>query len=106
MHRLGMQGRKWEIFLSAVNLFSEYGYNSISMRDVAAANGLRVSSLYNHFPSKEAILDQIYQFYYENIKDVAPDLASILSVIPEKKTRRSVAYGHGLLQRRSSNDNG
>lgn len=47
---------------TAERLFAEKGFNGTTLRDVAGAAGLRIPSLYNHFPSKEslyaAVLDQ------------------------------------------------
>ena len=43
----------------AARLFFERGYNATSLRDVAAAVGLKVGSLYNHIESKEDLLLQI-----------------------------------------------
>lgn len=90
MLTLEMQGRKWDIFVSSVGLFSEYGYENVTVREIAAANGMRAASLYNHFPSKESILDQIYQFYRVNIMNVAPDLDEILALVPERSPRETL----------------
>ena len=40
----------------ALRLFSERGYAAVSMRELAAAVGVRQGGLYNHFPSKQALL--------------------------------------------------
>lgn len=40
----------------SLDLFSKYGYAATSMRQIAAAVGMRAPSLYNHFAGKEAIL--------------------------------------------------
>ena len=40
---------------AALDLFSRHGYAGASMRQIAAAVGIRASSLYNHFDSKAAI---------------------------------------------------
>jgi len=40
---------------AALDLFARHGYAGVSMRQLAAAVGLRGSSLYNHFPGKDAI---------------------------------------------------
>ncbi|MCP5066697.1 MAG: TetR/AcrR family transcriptional regulator [bacterium] len=51
------------ILVAAESLFAERGYAGTSLRDVAAAVGLRIPSLYNHFKSKEllyaAVLDRV-----------------------------------------------
>lgn len=43
------------ILEAALDLFARYGFAGTSVRQLARAVGLRESSLYNHFPSKEAI---------------------------------------------------
>jgi AcrR family transcriptional regulator len=40
-------------------LFAERGFAATSVRDIAAAAGLTAGALYNHFDSKEAILNAI-----------------------------------------------
>lgn len=87
MIKLGMQGRKWEIFESSIYLFAKKGYENVSMREIAAANGIRAASLYNHFISKETLLELMYEFYFKNIKSVTPDLQEIIDSIPKKTTR-------------------
>lgn len=102
MLTLEMQGRKWDIFLSSVNLFSEHGYENVTIRDIAAANGMRAASIYNHFPSKESILHQIYQFYRANVVSVAPDLDELLARAPDRSPgetlHRTMSYFDEELQ--------
>jgi AcrR family transcriptional regulator len=43
----------------ATELFYEKGYHATSMREVAAAVGIKAGSLYNHFASKEDLLSEI-----------------------------------------------
>lgn len=43
----------------AVRLFNERGYDGTSMDAVAAAAGLTKSSIYHHFPGKEAMLARV-----------------------------------------------
>lgn len=51
-----------EIILErALGLFSQRGYAGVSVRDIAAAVGIRESSLYKHFPGKRAIFDAIVE---------------------------------------------
>jgi AcrR family transcriptional regulator len=58
-----MKGTKWEIFCCAIYLFAEHDYTSVSTRQIAHEIGIRASALYNHFASKDDILETMYEFY-------------------------------------------
>lgn len=45
----------------AIELFAERGYDGVSMRQIAAAVGIKASSLYKHFLNKEAILESVFE---------------------------------------------
>ncbi|HXQ17321.1 MAG TPA: TetR/AcrR family transcriptional regulator [Caulobacteraceae bacterium] len=47
----------------ALDLFAKHGFDGASMRQIAGALGLRASSLYNHFPSKNAIFAELIESY-------------------------------------------
>lgn len=51
-----------KIVEAALELFSQRGYDGVSVRDIARAVGIRESSLYNHFANKRAIFDGIVDF--------------------------------------------
>ena len=61
---------------AAIDLFSESGYDKISMRDIAKVVGINVSSIYNHFPSKNSILEYILEDYTEHNSGVFYDHAA------------------------------
>lgn len=50
---------KQKILEKALELFSTQGYDSVSVGQIAKAVGIKAPSLYNHFPSKQAIFDAI-----------------------------------------------
>ncbi len=50
---------KQKILDQALELFSTKGYDSVSVGEIAKAVGIKAPSLYNHFPSKQAIFDAI-----------------------------------------------
>lgn len=50
---------KEKIILESLDLFSQSGYEGVSMRDIAAAVGIKGASIYNHFKGKEEIFNAI-----------------------------------------------
>lgn len=52
---------KEKIALKSLLLFSKSGFDGVSVRDIAAAVGIKESSLYKHYASKAAILDSIFE---------------------------------------------
>ena len=70
------KGRKTreKILLKSIDLFSERGYDAVTIREIAAAVGIRDSSIYRHFESKDAILDEILGHYISRNSAAAPSL--------------------------------
>lgn len=53
----------------AADLFAEQGFRSTTVRQIGDAAGVLSGSLYHHFDSKEAILDEILSAYFESLMD-------------------------------------
>ena len=51
----------------SIDLFSQFGYDGVSVRQIASEVGIRESSIYNHFKSKEEILKAIMDYYIEEM---------------------------------------
>lgn len=56
-----MENTKEIIINKALTLFSDNGYEGVSMRDIAGSVGIKASSIYNHFKSKEDIFNSIIE---------------------------------------------
>ena len=56
-----MEDTKQRILEKSLELFSTKGYDSVSVGEIAKAVGIKAPSLYNHFPSKQAIFDAIME---------------------------------------------
>ena len=52
---------KKKILKKALELFSAYGYDAVSVGEIAKAVGIKAPSLYNHYASKQAIFDAIVE---------------------------------------------
>ena len=55
------ENTKQKILDKALELFSAQGYDSVGVGEIAKAVGIKAPSLYNHFPSKQAIFDAIVE---------------------------------------------
>jgi AcrR family transcriptional regulator len=70
---------KERIFHAALRLFSSQGFKEVSMRDIAKEVGISVSSLYNHYASKDDLLDSFYDYYSYQWNKARPDLDSLVA---------------------------
>jgi AcrR family transcriptional regulator len=70
---------KEKIFNVSIDLFSQYGFDGVSVRQIAREVGIKESSIYNHYSSKQAIMNSILNYYVEEmISDEIPlDQASL-----------------------------
>jgi AcrR family transcriptional regulator len=58
---------KEKIFNVSMDLFSQFGYDGVSIRQIASEVGIKESSIYNHYPNKQAILNSILDYYVEEM---------------------------------------
>lgn len=59
---------KEKIFNTSLDLFSKKGYDSVSLREIAEEVGIKKSSIYSHYPSKEAILMDIFNHFTKSFE--------------------------------------
>ena len=60
--------RKKEIIMATLELAANKGLGNVSMNMIADKVGIRKPSLYNHFTSKEELVEAMYQFLREEAK--------------------------------------
>jgi len=104
---------KQKILEKAIELFAQKGYTETTIRELASASDLKESSIYNHFPSKKAIMDYILEEYSQFTRPVLdkeklaslkdnPDAKGILScmslVFPEGRERYFLNELYVILQ--------
>lgn len=63
-----MQKTKDIIFNTAVEMFSEQGYDNVSTRDIARTADVNESTAYYYYKSKEAFLDEILSVYQRKLE--------------------------------------
>lgn len=85
-------GTRERILQAAASLFRRKGFNGASMQDLAEAVGITKSSLYHHFPSKQALLSEILA---NTVDRVTPALEAIVwSDLPACERLRQAVAGH------------
>lgn len=63
--------RKKEIIMATLELAADKGLGNVSMNMIADKVGIKKPSLYNHFASKEELVEVMYQFLREEAKKTA-----------------------------------
>lgn len=63
---------KEKIFDVSIDLFSQKGFDAVSVREIAREVGIRESSIYNHYKNKEAILDAIIDYFMSELVSSSP----------------------------------
>ncbi|WP_322989068.1 TetR/AcrR family transcriptional regulator [Hoeflea sp.] len=51
----------------ALELFARSGYAAVSMRAIAAETGVQAGAIYNHFPTKQDLLNELLQVHMETL---------------------------------------
>lgn len=90
--------RRQAIIAAASQVFQEIGYERASMNEVAKRAGGSKATLYNYFPSKEALFETVVRQYSSRfLADAAADLISAENInlpLAERLTR----FGEKMLQ--------
>jgi AcrR family transcriptional regulator len=76
---------KQKILACAAILFAEKGFTETTTRELAEAVGIKAASLYNHFPSKTAILEHMLEDYRIYNTDIFKD-KNISQILRENPT--------------------
>ena len=78
--------RKKEIIMATLELAANKGLGNVSMNMIADKVGIKKPSLYNHFASKEELVEAMYQFLREEAKKNANVGAIDYTVIFARKS--------------------
>ncbi|MDR1051706.1 MAG: TetR/AcrR family transcriptional regulator [Deltaproteobacteria bacterium] len=99
------------IVVESTVLFAKKGFDAVSIRDIAAVIGIKPSSLYNHFESKEALFDAVikhaedlYLLYFQHLDNMmtkASTFSEILDIVflePIKMSNTFTCFAFSLVQ--------
>lgn len=73
-----------KIITTAVHLFNRHGLQAVTMEQIAEAADIAKGTLYNYFPSKEAILTAFLQ---RTFQERNPDRLARLRQLPDTRSR-------------------
>jgi AcrR family transcriptional regulator len=93
------QRTRSEIIRSAHQLFVEQGFHGTSMRQIASESGVALGSIYNHFPSKEALFSTVFDDYHP-YHEILPSLQFVEGESIEDFVRKAAASMLAALERR------
>lgn len=80
------QHTKTEILTISIPLFANEGYDGVSMRQIAAAVGIKAASLYHHFPDKQTLyMDALGFAFAERTKPLSESFT--LDAEPQERLR-------------------
>ncbi|MCL2150140.1 MAG: TetR/AcrR family transcriptional regulator [Dehalococcoidia bacterium] len=74
-------GTKELIFDAFIEMTSELGYESVSIRDIARKVGINSASIYYHFENKGKILECAYNYYAQHQYDARRPIEMMRAVI-------------------------
>ena len=81
--------RKEEIIYATLELASEYGLKSVSLSQIADKVGIRKPSLYNHFKSKDELVNSMYSFLREKAQKGTQNVSGTAG-FPEDKSLHEI----------------
>jgi TetR/AcrR family transcriptional regulator, cholesterol catabolism regulator len=68
--------RRDELLTIAAGLFAERGFRNTTVRDIADSAGILSGSLYHHFDSKEAMVDELLDTFQRQLFDTFDEIAA------------------------------
>ena len=79
---------KEKIMDVALRMFSERGYEAVSIRDICGEVGIKESTLYYHFKNKKDILDSLIEKFKKHIKGLLSHIDE-MDVDSSKKLKKN-----------------
>lgn len=82
-----------KILDAAIDLIAKEGFDAVSIREIAKTVGIRESSIYNHFRSKDEILDTIIDYFTVELARASAPAAGIEGRLEEVGIEKYMEIG-------------
>lgn len=84
---------KQKILETAIDLFSVNGYSAVSVREITKHVGIKESAMYNHFKTKDEILDTIFDLFRNIQKRALPPIDKLEAILAVQSPQDFLAQG-------------
>nr|WP_260440156.1 TetR/AcrR family transcriptional regulator [Cohnella lubricantis] len=64
----------------AIDAFSLKGFSAVSIRDITREAGMKESSFYNHYRSKNELLETIFANFRQSVERIMPPIAQLEAI--------------------------
>jgi AcrR family transcriptional regulator len=95
----GEKTTKERIFEVALDLFSQKGFDAVSMREIAEAVGIKKASLYSHFSGKDELREQLFDYPLARLTNVGPQGADAEQMILSMGVEGFMVMASGVFNR-------
>lgn len=72
-----MNNTEKKIITTAIQLFKKHGYQDTSINQICDACGITKGTFYYHFSAKSDLIFQYYEYLFENIVTIMPELITM-----------------------------
>lgn len=84
---------KKNIIETGIELFSQRGYSGVSIRDITKEVGIKESSLYKHFKSKEELIDTIFYNFRKACSEILPPMEYLDRIVASMNLKSFLEQG-------------
>jgi AcrR family transcriptional regulator len=84
-HEKRSEETKKNIILAAQNLFSNQGYDGVTMRQIAKAAGCSHTTIYIYFKDKEELLHHLAMPLLQELSEHIKTISNLQTITPDKK---------------------
>nr|WP_050632319.1 TetR/AcrR family transcriptional regulator [Bacillus andreraoultii] len=97
---------KEKIFYASLDLFSQKGFSGVSIREITREVGIKESSLYNHFGSKDEILESILSHFRVDFSKTLPPVEMLDEILENRTVEDFLKAGHKNFKKYMEDDMG